>query len=66
MVEVHFLLKAIPFLVMVPKSLPKNPPDCPISCNWVFENFILAETCVLVNNYSCGKLISSLESTTFD
>ena len=44
-----------------PKSLPKNPPDCPILCNWVFDNFILAEellgktlqsfeSCVLVNN----------------
>ena len=47
-------------------------------CNWVFHNLILAEelfakafwsfeTCVLVNNNSCGKLFSSLESpTTFD
>ena len=25
------------------KSLPKNPPDCPILCNWVIGNFILAE-----------------------
>ena len=61
-----------------PESLHKNPPDCPISCNWVFGNFILAEylfakglwsleTCVLVINNLCGKLFSSLESpTTFD
>ena len=25
------------------KSLPKIPPDCPILCNWVFDNFILAD-----------------------
>ena len=61
-----------------PKSLPKNPPDCPILCNWVFDNFILIDklftkalwslkTCVLVNNNSYGKLLSSLESpATFD
>ena len=61
-----------------PKSLLKNHPDCPILCNGVFDNFILAEepfakalrnfeTCVLVNNSLCGKLFSSLESpTTFD
>ena len=50
-----------------PKGLPKNPPDCPILCNWVFDNFVLAEklfekalrsleTCVLVNNSLSGKL----------
>ena len=60
------------------KSLPKNPPDFPISCNWVFDNFVLAdepfvkalqspETYVLVNNSFCGKVFSSLESlTTFN
>ena len=26
-----------------PKKLPKNAHDCPILCNWVFDNFILAE-----------------------
>ena len=56
-----------------PKSLPRKPPDCPILCNWVFDDFVLAdkpfekalrsfETCVLVNNNLCGKLFSSLES----
>ena len=25
------------------KGLPKNPPDCPILCKWVFDSFILAE-----------------------
>ena len=57
-----------------PKSLPKNPPDCPVLGNWVFDNFILAdepfekafrslETCVLVNINLGRKLFSSLEST---
>ena len=61
-----------------PKGLPKNPPDCTILCNWVFESFTLAEelfakalpsleTCVLVNNDLWKKLFLSLESrTTFD
>ena len=61
-----------------PKNPPKNPPDCPVLCNWVFDNFILADepfakafqslkACVLVNNNTCGKLVSSLESpTAFD
>ena len=60
------------------KILPRNPPDCFISCNWRLINFILAEelsvkalqkfkTCVLVNNNLCRKLFSSLESpTTFE
>ena len=59
-------------------NLPKNSPDCSILCNWVFDNFILAdelfakvlrslETRVLVNNNLCGKLVSPFESpTTFD
>ena len=58
-----------------PKSLPRNPPDGSILCNWVFDNFILAdepfakalqsfETCVLVNNNLFRKLFSLLESRT--
>ena len=58
-----------------PKSLPKNPPDCPILCIWVFDNFILAEELiakalqslkiyVLLNNNLYGKLFSSIESPT--
>ena len=54
-----FPIKGNPVFNNGPKSL--NPPDCPILCNWVFDNFILAEellvkalqsleTCVLVNN----------------
>ena len=58
--------------------MSKNPPDCPILCYWVFDNFIVVEelyakvlqsfeTCVLVNNNLWGKSFSSLESpTTFD
>ena len=73
-----FLIKDNPVFSNGPKILPKNPPDCLILCNWVFNNFILAEefiakvlrnfrTCVLVNNNLCGKLFSSLWSpTTFD
>ena len=56
-----------------PKSLLKYPLNCLILCNRVFDNFILAEkifanglksfeSCVLVNNYLCGKLFLSLES----
>ena len=48
------------------KSLLKNPLDCSILCDWVFDNFILAEelsakalrsfeTCVLVNNSLCAN-----------
>ena len=53
--------------------MPKNLPDCIIFDNCVFENLILAdelfekalrilETCLSVNNNSCEKLLSSLES----
>ena len=61
-----------------PKSPPKNPLDCPILYNWIFDDFILADesflkaleslkTCVLVKSNLCGKLFSSLESPiTFD
>ena len=27
----------------VSKNIRKNPPDCPILCNWVFDSFILAD-----------------------
>ena len=26
-----------------PKSLPRNPPECPILCKWVLDNFLLAD-----------------------
>ena len=51
-----------------------NPPDCPILCNLMFDNFILAEGLFeksLPGLETCGnlwgKLFSSLESPiTFD
>ena len=68
-----FPIKGNPIFNSVPKSLPKDPPYSSILCNWVFDNFILAEelfgkalwgleTCVLVNNNFWAKLFSSLES----
>ena len=71
-------IKGKPVFSYGPKSLPKIPPHCLILCNWVFDNFILAEeliakalqsleTCVLANNNLWGKWLSSLESpTAFD
>ena len=73
-----FPIKGNPVFGNGPQSIPTNPLDCPIIWNWVFHIFILAdepfakalrslETCVLVNNNSCGMLFSSLESPrTFD
>ena len=69
-----FLIKGKQVFSNGSKSLLKNPPDFPIFCNWVFDNFILAEepfartlrsieTCVSINS----TLFSLLESpTTFD
>ena len=75
MISVHFWLKAITFSSNGSKGLPKNPPNCPILCNWVFDSFILADepfakvlrslkACVLVNENLCSKLFSLLESPT--
>ena len=38
-----FPIKGNPVSSNSPKRLPKNPPYCTILCNWVFDNFILAE-----------------------
>ena len=38
-----FSIKGNPSFSSGPKSLPKNAPDSPILCNWVFDNFILAD-----------------------
>ena len=68
-------IKGNPVFGNGPKSLPKNSSNCPILCDWGFDNFILAEelfakalrsfeTCVLINNNLCGKVFSSLESPT--
>ena len=73
-----FFIKGNAFVSNGPKSLPKDPADCPILCNWIFDTYKLVdelfaktlrsfEVCVLVNNSLCGKLFSSLESpATFD
>ena len=75
---ITFHIKGNPVFSYGPKSLPKNPPDCPIWCKWVFDHFILAdelfakalrsfETYLLVNKSLCGKLFASLEPPrTFD
>ena len=52
------------------QEVQKNPSDCIILDNWVFDNFILADklfakvlwifaTCLSVSNNLCGKLASS-------
>ena len=38
-----FLIINNPAFSNGPKSLPKNPHDCPILCNWGLDNFILAD-----------------------
>ena len=37
-----FPIRGNPLFNNGPKSQPKNLPNCPILCNWVFDNFILA------------------------
>ena len=73
-----FSVKVKPVFINGPSSLPKNPLHCTIFDNLVFKNFILGykpfvkaleifETCLLVNNKLCGKLVSSSKSPiTFD
>ena len=67
-----FLIKDYPVFSNGPESLPRNPPECLILCNWVFDNIILAEellakalrsfeTCALARNNFCGKIFSSLD-----
>ena len=38
-----FPIKGSPCFSNGPKGQPKNPHDFPILCNWVFDNFILAD-----------------------
>ena len=38
------------------KRLPENPPDCPILCSLVFDNFILADE-PLEKHYEDLKLV---------
>ena len=73
-----FSIKSKAVYINISGSLPKNLSDCLILCNWVLDNFILAnelfgkafrsfDTFVLENNNLCGKLVWSLESSiTFD
>ena len=67
-----FFIKGISVLSNGPRSLPKNSPDFPILCNWVFDYFILADelfakalrslkSCVLVNKNLCRRAVSSLQ-----
>ena len=35
-------IKCYPVFSNGPKSLPNNPPDCPILCNSVFHNFFIS------------------------
>ena len=69
---ITFFIKDNPIFSNGPRGLPRNPPDYVILDNWVFDNLISAnellakalrrfETCLLVNNNSCGKLVPSLE-----
>ena len=54
-----------------PEGLPKNPRDCTILCNWVFDNFVLADesfakglwnlkTCGLVKNNFIIRISSQI------
>ena len=38
-----FSIKDNPVFSDGSESLPKSPPECLILCNWVFDDFILAE-----------------------
>ena len=68
-----FPIKGNPVFFNGPQIIPRNPSDCPIIWNWSFDIFMLTdepfakalrsfETCVLVNNNSCGTLFSSLQT----
>ena len=75
-----FPIKGNPVFSNGPKILPivLSLPNCPILCNWVNDNFILAvepfakalqsfRPCVLLNTSLCIKLFSSLKlPTTFE
>ena len=63
---ITFFIRGNPVLKNRPKSLPRNPPDCIIFDNWVFDNLMsvnvfsakslrILATCLLVNNNSLGK-----------
>ena len=68
-----FFINYRPVLNNGPKGLPRNPPDCIVLDNWVFESLISVDelfakgllqrfaTYPSVNNNSCEKLILSSE-----
>ena len=73
---IEFFISSNPVFSNGPRTLPKNPPDCIILDNWVFDNLISVDnllekdlwrfkTCLLVNNNLWGKLVSS-SPITFD
>ena len=66
---IKFLIRGNTVFSNGPKSLPRKPLDCIILDNWVFDNLISVDdlfakvirrfdTCLLVNNNLCGKLVS--------
>ena len=68
-----FPINGKPSFIKVPKILPENPPNCTILDSWDFEKNLLVvkpflkalqifQTCVLVNNNLCEKLVSLLAS----
>ena len=70
---ITFFISGNPVFSNGPRSLLRNAPNCIILDIWVFHNLISVddlsvktlprfETCLLVNNNSCGKLILSSES----
>ena len=73
MVLLHIFINGNPVFNNGSSNLPKNPPDCIIFDNRAFENLMstdellanalgMLETCLCVNNNSCGKLVLSLAS----
>ena len=75
---ITFFIKGNPVFSHGARSLPRNPPDCIILDNWVFDSIISVDelfakalrrfaTCLLGNNNSRGKLVLSSElPITFD
>ena len=58
---ITFFINGTPLFNNGPRSLPRNPPDCTILDNWVFDNLISTDdllakalwrfgTCLLINN----------------
>ena len=67
---ITFFIEGNPVFSNEPRSLPRNPLDCIILDNWIFDKLISVDdllakalpkfsTCLLVNNNLWGKLVSS-------